>query len=501
MMLKKKYLLTVAALVFLTISHSAVVSGEEVDVEYGPMASSLPSNGELRGWMDEIWEMGAKSEAGFRRIGTAGDHEAEIYIAQRFLELGLQDVHLEPIEITVWEPLAWGFSVQTASGNESFSPSPLEYSASTGPSGLEGELVYVGEGTEQDFIENDVAGKIAVVDIRMPYVPIAIERPTAYLTYDPHNTLQGWGQLVSGLRLNFQASFNRAVSHGAVGFVGILKDLQASIKDHFGPYDGVLRPIPGLWLGSEDGTRLRNMLTEESLVGRILLDASVSPGVTNNVIGLLPGTTEKIILVESHHDGWAINDASAMAVVLGLADYLTQFPQESREKTLMFVATGRFHGGVGAEEFVERHQDLIPDIVTTLAIEHIGKEYVEIGGELVDTGLVSPRILWVSPNEHLVSFTTEAVVQYDLRRTLVEPAGGDALSRRAPPFAPIGESHSWYLAGVPVVAYFSWPTHTFRVYHDTPDKVAVDQLRPITAAFAKIIENIDDTPATLLVGP
>ncbi len=34
--------------------------------------------------------------------------------------------------------------------------------------------------------------------------------------------------------------------------------------------------------------------------------------------------------------------------------------------------------------------------------------------------------------------------------------------------------------------------------HDTPNKVAVNQLRPVTAAFVDIIEKVDGTDAALL---
>ena len=499
--MKVKYLIAIAALVLVSVAGKAPgpVAGNTNGIDYGPNASLLPSNGEMFGWINDLWEMGDSSEAGFRKLGTDAGHEAEDYIAERFRELGLQDVQLEPVDITSWESEDWGLSVQAGTENASLSAYPIQYTASSGPEGLDAELVYVGRGRTADFSEKDVAGKIAVVDIRTPTIPWAITRPTAYLNYDPDNTLVGQKTLVTGMRPNFKAAFGRAVSNDAAGFVGILKDLPASITDHFGPYDGVLRPIPGLWLGSEDGAYLRNLLTEGAVSGHLLLDASARPAVTNNVIGVLPGMTEKIILIETHHDGWAVNDASGVAVVLGLAEYFAQFPPEARDKTLMFVATGRFHGGAGAKDFVQRHQDLLPDIVTAIAIEHVGKEYVDVGGELVETGLVSPRILWVSPDTPLVSFTTDAVVRYDLKRTSVQPAGADAIGHMFDPPRPIGEAGPYYLAGVPVIAHFSWPLISFSIEHDTPDKVAVDQLKPLVAAYADIIAKIDDTPSELIM--
>lgn len=457
----------------------------------------LPSNGKMYHWIKDLWQMGAASEAGYRQLGSEASHQAEDYVRHRFECLGM-NVEVDEVTVpTVWRPLDWGLSVQSSEGTQSLSAYPIQYTASTGPEGVAAALVYVGEGTEQDFAASDVAGKIAVIDIRMPTLPWAITMPTAYLNYDPQGvTPPSWRMLASGLKTNFKDALDRAIAGGALGFIGILKDLPASITDHFGPYDGVLRPIPGLWLDSATGGQLRELLVAGGPVnGEMVLTTSAQAGVASNIIGVLPGQkSDEIIVVESHLDGWAVNDASGIAVVLGLAEHFAQIPPEEREKTLMFVATNRFHGGLGADDFVARHQDLLPNIATVISVEHIGKEYVAQGSELVDTGLVMPRILWVSPGTPLVSYTTDAVVNNDLQRTSVQPAGQDAVSMMWDPPRPIGEASSYYLAGVPVIGYFSWPLTVFTTEHDTPDKVAVDQLRPMTAAFAEIIDRIDVTP-------
>ena len=61
----------------------------------------------------------------------------------------------------------------------------------------------------------------------------------------------------------------------------------------------------------------------------------------NVVSAILPGMSDEIILVHSHHDSsfnGAIQDASGMSTVLAIAKYFSQIPMEKRKKTLMFAA-------------------------------------------------------------------------------------------------------------------------------------------------------------------
>lgn len=493
--MKARWLVGGVALVLL-LSGGWAVTAFSHDVEFGPKARALPSNGIMYGWIRKLWGFGAESEAGYRELGTEASDRAAEYVRQRFEALGLQ-VEVDEMEVpTVFRPFDWSFAVETAAGSESLPAYPMQYTAPTGPEGVAADLVYVGEGSEEEFAAAEIAGKIVVVDIRMPRIPWAITKPTSYLNYDPDGTLPpGYKILASGVRPNLNPALDWAIEGGAVGFIGILKDLPAAITDHFGPYNGNLRPIPALWLDSATGSVFRDLLLAGAARGELTLQASVESGTARSIIGVLPGKTDDIVLVESHVDGWAVNDASGVSVVLALAEYFVETaPPEGLEKTLMFVTTNRFHGGLGAQDFVDRHQDLLPKIVTMIAVEHIGKDYVAEGTELVDTGMVAPRIIWVSPDTPLVPYTVDAVVGYDLQRTTVQPAGQDAIASMWDPPRPIGESSPYYLAGVPVIAYFSWPITLFTTEHDTPDKVAVDELRPLTAAFAEIIERIDATP-------
>jgi hypothetical protein len=68
-------------------------------------------------------------------------------------------------------------------------------------------------------------------------------------------------------------------------------------------------------------------------------------------------------------------------------------------------------------------------IVAAISVEMISKQYKVIDGEFVETGLISPRALFLSglprsANPYLLDFAIEAVVENDLDRTSIQPAAG-----------------------------------------------------------------------------
>src|ERR1700722_1399896 len=98
-----------------------------------------------------------------RTAGTKNDVLAEDYVASKFKEYGLQDVHKQTFNmVPQWFPTSWGL---TASGNGKtlkFS-SARAYGKSLPAGGIDLEPVWVGLGTEQDFGGRDVKGKLVII--------------------------------------------------------------------------------------------------------------------------------------------------------------------------------------------------------------------------------------------------------------------------------------------------------------------------------------------------
>ncbi|RLB40175.1 MAG: hypothetical protein DRH12_10420 [Deltaproteobacteria bacterium] len=360
-------------------------------------------------------------------------------------------------------------------------------------------MVYVGTGMDPDSFA-DVEGKIVLVDLIAPGLTYdGVFEPLSLFTYDPDDTLPGAKVTQNWPVFNILSSYQMAVENGAVGFIGILGFDLADTDEYFSPYNAVLGEIPGVYVSKSEGDYLKELLEENDYVdANIVLRGKAKEGLTYNVIGWIPGESDEVILVTSHYDGWAVNDASGTSIVMALAKYFGQFRTPVTKRSLLFIASaGHFIGDIPTRTFIEENPDLVSRIVVDLNVEHIAKEIVGKDGMLVPTGLVAPRAFFISGpskggNPYLTQIASDAVERYRLKRTVAVPA--DLLGPHPP-----GIAHWYHQAGVPVLDFISGPAIMFTPM-DKPNKVAVSQLRPVTAAFIKMIKDLDDIPADWLKG-
>jgi hypothetical protein len=490
-------LLTVAAL-----SLPAAMAIETArGLSYGEDASQLASNGEMYGWIKELWSIGAQSEIGFRQSGTAADHEAAHYLLDKLDGFGFGNAQLEPVTFPHWKPIGTGLTVAADGAPVEIPASYMPYTSATPPQGVTAELLYAGRGLgPNDF--DDAAGKIVIVDLWAPGLAYdTVFAPFTLFTYDPKGTMPG-SLVTQNWPVHNHTSptliaYNRAIVAGAVGFIGVIDFALANSDDYYAPYDGVVKSLPGLYVSKSEGTGLKEIVATGPVTATLQLHAEVTEGTTYNVVASLPGATDEAILVTSHFDGWAVNDASGTSVVLGLAKYYSQVPPQTLDRTLVFIlAGGHFIGDIPTQAFINGHPDLMESAVVNLNVEHIAAEVAEVNGKLINTGEVAPRAFFISGppfggNPYLTEFAEQAVERWDLERTIGIPANG-----------PLGEdppgiSHWYHAAGIPIMHFISGPAVMFSPF-DVPRRVAVDQLRPVTAAFVDIIGNIDQTDAALL---
>ena len=449
----------------------------------------IPTKEEILSWIKTICDMG------YRRPGSEADHNVENYLIQILREFGIPDVKKEDMDVPLWEPKSWKFTIETDDKTEEIPSFFLVYTDFTGVEGISGELVYVLTGREIDFQNNDVKGKIAVIDFRNPPLNIAPLTNTALYVHDPKNTIPAKLHPATFMYVNWE-SFYRAYESGAIGVIGIPKDHPGGIKEYFFPADNTAsdpRPIPGLYIGRDDGKYLKKILREnkdKAIGGTIIQTGEKSQGTTSNILGFIPGKTDDIILISSHHDAPfnnAVQDASGSAIVLALAKYFAQFPPATFDKTLLFLFTAaHFYEEIGGKLFVEKYRnDLIPKITTSIHIEHIAKEYFEKDGKIVTNGYPEPRALFLSDIQPLISIVKDAVIKHDLRRLMMLPTDN-----------PLGgvptDGRPFFDEKLPIISIASAP---FYIYNpiDTIEKLAVEEFEPLTKAFIDIIQSLDKT--------
>ena len=106
-----------------------------------------------------------------RNVGTAGHVATQDWVEGRFRRYGLDHIYRQSFDLNpVWHPTAWELTF--ASGSQTFtleSARPPQDAESTPPEGLEFDLVWVGGGSDADYLGRDVVGKAVLIqDIPRP---------------------------------------------------------------------------------------------------------------------------------------------------------------------------------------------------------------------------------------------------------------------------------------------------------------------------------------------
>jgi hypothetical protein len=454
--------------------------------------SLLPDEKTLFRWIERIHAQG------IRRPGYPADRWAEQFLCDQLRGFGIENVRLEPVELPYWEPRR---AVLIAEGNTDrfeIDCFPLPFSAP----------VQTGRFELAAFDANarsNVRDKASLYDVNLFRLPPAFtvqRRPLegeggvparvreAGFVYDPRGTMKDAVQVLP-FGLEIQHVMEPSIDAGAAAFVGVLRDYPGGGHDYYVPYDGIVRSIPGVWIGASDGARLRAMLETSPVRIELTVDAACAPITSHNVVGELPGADDEWVIIGTHHDGpWssAVEDGSGMALVLAQAAYWSRVPAAQRPHRLVFlINAGHMAGGAGAHSFIERHRAELPRIVLEVHLEHTAREFVERNGRLVASGEPEPRWWFTSCNGALEEAVWNAIESENLERSLLMTP--DAI---AP--IPTTDGGPFHAVNVPLVNFLTAPFYLFDRM-DNLDKIDVPSLLPVTRATVRIIESTRNVSA------
>lgn len=432
----------------------------------------IPPEERIYGWIEEVFNQG------IRRPGYPADEWATRRCLELFDEFGLEDARLEAVDLPKWEPRGWSLTVGTREGDSIEVPCfPLPHSAPT--VGVESSLVPYDAGNP-----DAVRGQIALYDLSFMRSRLSTMRGLATWSYDPEDTFAESTQVLPFGR-EIHGAMDGPAAAGAVGFVGVLRDYPVDSCDYYVPYDGVERPIPGVWINRSDGARISELLAKGPVRARIEVDSLRENATTHNVLGELPGESDEIIIIGSHHDGpWAsaVEDGSGIALVLAQALYWSRVSREERPHRLVFLLnSGHMVGGLGCKAFCEQHTTDLKRTVLELHLEHAANEFVERGGALTATGLPETRWWFTSRIPQLEEAVREAIEEEGLDRSLILPP--TVFGPR-----PTTDGGDFHLHGVPIVNYLTAPFYLFDSI-DTMDKIHRPSLVPVTRAAVRIVES------------
>jgi Zn-dependent M28 family amino/carboxypeptidase len=417
---------------------------------------------------------------GWRRPGTAEAHKTAKFILKKFEEFGLEETRLEPFEMLLYSPSQWKLTIKCdflPNKEMTIDSLPAWHSKASDLGGTEAELVYIGLGTEKDFKKRNVSGKIVVVD--------SFRMMGFYPTMD------------------FYRTYEAARKNGAIGLIGIHDTPPNTIFVEYSTRHQTLKDsnlesgsIPALYIGFESGQYLKALLESEEIVtANLLLETSVKPAPTDNLIATLPGKKQdEIILIGTHIDSWfdgAIDNAGGNAGMLEMANYFSQIPESEREKTMVFAGfAGHEVGSIGVIEFANKHRGWFNKISTFCMLDGFGSNGYLLESPtrgIVPTGLDEAKGLFTTENQVLFDFISKAVFQYNLFPAM-------HISAIAGPFSDLGPLVAAEVPSMMIIGKGIF----YHTIEDTADKVIPDQLERTTKAHLEILNRIHQTPTKII---
>ena len=493
---KKKFLLNLIKLIPTMRRIRKRAENIIVETEAPKLKVKAPNSGDIQRDLEIVCKVP------HRRIGTAYAHQIEDFLVSRCKELGLESVQKDPVEVINWSAKNWKL-VLKSNGDEIEVPSfYMLNSGFTEENGVTAPLVYVGTGEEKDFKDVDVKGKIVLADIECPTLPLGKLLKLTKLFYlsDPSNSIDNTTELILtfvlanlppqalGGKRREDSVYWRAYDRGALGLILILRDYPSNINSHWGPYDGVMKPIPALYVGKYDGIKVREIVRDGSAQCRLVLEGTQEPSVAHNIWGILPGKSEETIMISTHHDSafkGASEDGTGIAMVLAQLKAWSNIPKEERPRTLLFCLTaGHLYGGVGAESFADKYKGtLLKNVLVDLNLEHMCAKEVEEDPNNHDyrlTDNLSIGAVFITRNEHLVAPVIKACRDYDIERMMLIPDNFFATP-------PIGEAgHFAMKADLNVIHWIRSPYYLLNA-EDTLDKIDMEKLHSTAQCVSDLI--------------
>lgn len=318
----------------------------------------------LHGWVEQL--------CGFqpRWAGYPAERLAANWLADRMIDAGL-DTQIDAYGFRKWQLDDW--SVSLLDGDQATPMKSFPLWSSRGGAG-EAELVDVGFGSELELRAQDLTGKAVVVT----------------------------GKALLNVFATYPDTYHRAAELGAVAMF-VTSDAPDNLIRPTSSSQNYLddNEIPAFQMGAQDLAQLRQAARDGGRV-QWRLDAQHEDGMTHDVIGHLPGSGELdgTILICAHYDAWfagALDNATGVSGLIGLAEHFAALPQDERPRDMIFLGVtghdaGYPHGGI--THWLNTHQTLLPELELFVNLDHLaarGEEHVSLGGIIDMLGLTIER--------------------------------------------------------------------------------------------------------------
>lgn len=296
-------------------------------------------------------------EFGSRFAGTEGEKPSTDFMVKKLKEYGFENVCLEAFKYTGWNRGIAQLELLKPKKKKLYTQS-LALCPPTPKNGIEGEIIFLGSGYPENFLEkkDEIKGKIVLCTSQ--------PRPT-------------------GKMVHRRTKYGYSVKFGAIGFIFVNHNPGQLMPT------GSLRPayrmageIPGIGVSWETGSYLIRILKSGQTRVRITTtDKIIRDQISWNVVGEILGNELKdhIIVVGAHFDGHdisvgALDDGSGAVVVMEAARALIKHKGKFR-RTIRFIFFAAEEIGVtGSTCYLDKHKNEIDKIDLMINCDGAGRE-------------------------------------------------------------------------------------------------------------------------------
>ncbi len=335
----------------------AIVPPDETDFTEFQGAHIKPDVEKVVGFAEQMRKTGAQMWG--RISGFPSEAATADWVAAQFRAAGVQDVKVQTYSASTvfWWPNSWEARLLADPGygpgsKDIVLASAMPVSRSQISGIITAPLVFVGEAGSVST--EGVAGKIAVEHTR----------PATGAYSD---------------RAKVRESSAALIKAGAVAVLNWVEQGGNMHVFDFGNCGG-----PCFNIGGGDGSFLFEASARAKAAGApdmrmsLKLDAEMKSGLTaRNVIGVIPGASPEIMVVNAHLDSWysgAGDNADGVAVLLALARHYGK-PANKPARTLVFVGSGGHHspGMNGPGNLLPANAELLKKAVLVVNLEHLAQ--------------------------------------------------------------------------------------------------------------------------------
>jgi len=210
-------------------------------------------------------------------------------------------------------------------------------------------------------IEENYLHVISPEQFDLDFVPIIYSPSAENVTGKLANVVElsaNYGQLQNKFVLIGRGNLERFIG----GLTGAPPLAVLTYYENWPPYSEMWTAeldSPVLWISWEDAQHLIELLAVDNVEIGLQFKVRVENSMSQNVVALMRGQKDEIIIVGAHHDSMltpgAIDDASGVAVVLEIAHILSA---ENLARTVLFTSFGGEELGLlGSADFARRHAE------------------------------------------------------------------------------------------------------------------------------------------------